>query len=220
MAEDLLVMARAAEKDERLSDGVLYGKLANEIERLREDHETVDRIWKALGITTYEQARGRAIWEIIAELCEPKWHNLANLHSLACARAVSWSLLYDESCNDWYVKICSAAVPERGEFKSHIFEFAIQRACDHLRKIGSQWMSNNCGQGKVGEGQGDVGMTDNHFLKPDNDLSLCIAEAYGGKWCVGRCNDPKDCSAKARPWRDCLACDVPGASCQWPNCDC
>lgn len=36
MAEDLVAMARAAMADERLSDGALYGKLADEIERLRE----------------------------------------------------------------------------------------------------------------------------------------------------------------------------------------
>lgn len=35
MSEDLVGMARAAEKDDRLSDGALYGKLTNEIERLR-----------------------------------------------------------------------------------------------------------------------------------------------------------------------------------------
>jgi hypothetical protein len=35
MAEDLVAMARAAKADERLSDGALYGKLADEIERLR-----------------------------------------------------------------------------------------------------------------------------------------------------------------------------------------
>lgn len=35
MTEDIVAMARAAGKDERLSDGALYGKLADEIERLR-----------------------------------------------------------------------------------------------------------------------------------------------------------------------------------------
>jgi len=35
MTENLVSMARAAEKDERLSDGALYGKLAGEIERLQ-----------------------------------------------------------------------------------------------------------------------------------------------------------------------------------------
>lgn len=39
--EDIVAMARAAEKDERLSDGALYGKLANEIERLRRCHRIV-----------------------------------------------------------------------------------------------------------------------------------------------------------------------------------
>lgn len=32
--EDIVAMARAAEKDERLSDGALYGKLADRIELL------------------------------------------------------------------------------------------------------------------------------------------------------------------------------------------
>lgn len=32
---DIVAMARAAQADERLSDGALYGKLADEIERLR-----------------------------------------------------------------------------------------------------------------------------------------------------------------------------------------
>jgi hypothetical protein len=35
LPEDLIAMARAAMHDERLSDGALYGKLADEIERLR-----------------------------------------------------------------------------------------------------------------------------------------------------------------------------------------
>jgi hypothetical protein len=32
-----------------------------------EEYRTVDRCWKALGVTTYEQAGDKAIWEIIAE---------------------------------------------------------------------------------------------------------------------------------------------------------
>lgn len=36
-------MARAAQKDERLSDGALYGKLADEIERLRAELERADQ---------------------------------------------------------------------------------------------------------------------------------------------------------------------------------
>jgi cAMP phosphodiesterase len=32
--EDIIVMARDAQKDERLSDGALYGKLADKIEQL------------------------------------------------------------------------------------------------------------------------------------------------------------------------------------------
>jgi tRNA U34 5-carboxymethylaminomethyl modifying GTPase MnmE/TrmE len=34
--EDIVAMARAAYRDERLADGSLYGKLAAEIERLRD----------------------------------------------------------------------------------------------------------------------------------------------------------------------------------------
>lgn len=35
--------------------------------RLREEIRTVDRVWKALGITTYAGANGRAIFEIVAQ---------------------------------------------------------------------------------------------------------------------------------------------------------
>lgn len=34
--EDIVAMARAAQRDDRLSDGALYGKLADMIERQRE----------------------------------------------------------------------------------------------------------------------------------------------------------------------------------------
>ena len=40
--EDIVAMARAAQKDERLSDGALYGKLADAIERLTEEI----KLWK------------------------------------------------------------------------------------------------------------------------------------------------------------------------------
>ncbi len=36
-------MARAAQRDERLADGPLYGKLADEIERLRDRVEVLER---------------------------------------------------------------------------------------------------------------------------------------------------------------------------------
>jgi hypothetical protein len=35
LSEDIIAMARAAQRDDRLADGALYGKLADEIERLR-----------------------------------------------------------------------------------------------------------------------------------------------------------------------------------------
>jgi hypothetical protein len=34
----------------------------------RDELDIVDRCWKALGITTAEQARGKTIWELIAEM--------------------------------------------------------------------------------------------------------------------------------------------------------
>ena len=40
-------------------------------ERYQQEFETVDRCWKALGISRYDQAGGKAIWEIIAERCKP-----------------------------------------------------------------------------------------------------------------------------------------------------
>ncbi len=41
--EDIVAMARAAQRDERLSDGPLYGKLADEITRLRSRVEVLER---------------------------------------------------------------------------------------------------------------------------------------------------------------------------------
>lgn len=32
------------------------------------ERDTVDRVWKALGISTYDEAGGKAIWELVAEL--------------------------------------------------------------------------------------------------------------------------------------------------------
>lgn len=37
-------------------------------EKLREETAIVDRVWKALGISTYEQAKGKAIDEIVAAI--------------------------------------------------------------------------------------------------------------------------------------------------------
>lgn len=41
--EDIVAMARAAYRDERLADGPLYGKLADEIERLRARVEVLEQ---------------------------------------------------------------------------------------------------------------------------------------------------------------------------------
>ncbi|HSR79644.1 MAG TPA: hypothetical protein VLL28_02595 [Hyphomicrobiaceae bacterium] len=45
MTEDIVAMARAAGKDERLSDGALYGKLADEIERLQGIEAVGRKMW-------------------------------------------------------------------------------------------------------------------------------------------------------------------------------
>jgi uncharacterized small protein (DUF1192 family) len=42
--EDIVAMARAAYRDERLADGPLYGKLADEIERLRARVAVLERV--------------------------------------------------------------------------------------------------------------------------------------------------------------------------------
>jgi hypothetical protein len=42
--EDIVAMARAAYRDDRLADGALYGKLADEIERLRARVEVLETI--------------------------------------------------------------------------------------------------------------------------------------------------------------------------------
>ena len=44
MSEDIVAMARAAYRDERLADGPLYGKLADEIERLRARVEELEKV--------------------------------------------------------------------------------------------------------------------------------------------------------------------------------
>jgi hypothetical protein len=57
----------------------------------------------------------------------------------------------------------------------------------------------------------------------DVHRDVCVATAYGEPWCRGRCVEPKDCTASPRPKpysRGCLAREVPGATCQAPNCDC
>lgn len=35
--------------------------------RYEEEYRTVDRVWRALGISRFEQARGKAIFEIVAD---------------------------------------------------------------------------------------------------------------------------------------------------------
>lgn len=33
---------------------------------------------------------------------------------------------------------------------------------------------------------------------PRSNPALCVATAFGGEWCIGKCRDPKDCSASPR----------------------
>jgi hypothetical protein len=42
--EDIVAMARAAYRDDRLADGALYGKLADEIDRLRSRVEELENL--------------------------------------------------------------------------------------------------------------------------------------------------------------------------------
>ena len=62
-----------------ISDGFATEKeaeLAAEVERLREQYieeeHTVSKCWEALGIKTYEEAKGKAIWQLIEELVAPR----------------------------------------------------------------------------------------------------------------------------------------------------
>ena len=50
--EDIVAMARAAYRDDRLADGALYGKLADEIERLR---ARVEALKETLGLLVDHQ---------------------------------------------------------------------------------------------------------------------------------------------------------------------
>jgi hypothetical protein len=54
------------------SQAATIAEQAREIERLKEMHiseyKTIDRIWKAMGIATYEEAQGKTIFELVAEL--------------------------------------------------------------------------------------------------------------------------------------------------------
>jgi uncharacterized small protein (DUF1192 family) len=49
--EDIVAMARAAQRDERLADGPLYAKLADEIERLRAENATLKSTDMAVAMT-------------------------------------------------------------------------------------------------------------------------------------------------------------------------
>lgn len=83
--------ARLAADQQRIDDGLsannrllienqnLQNKLRGEEARVTaleqerdEARAIVDRVWKALGIATYEGARGKSIWEIVAEHIEAR----------------------------------------------------------------------------------------------------------------------------------------------------
>ena len=56
--EDIVAMARAAQRDERLSDGPLYGKLADEITRLR---ARVDALRWPLAVYVHAHQTGNSV---------------------------------------------------------------------------------------------------------------------------------------------------------------
>ena len=64
---------RADAAEARLEQEEVYRKMAEEerdqlAARVREESAIVDRVWKALEISTYEDAKGKAIDEIVADL--------------------------------------------------------------------------------------------------------------------------------------------------------
>ena len=62
--EDIVAMARAAQRDERLSDGALYGKLADEIERSRAGLKAAIRAAKlALFVIRKQGVMPNSSWE-------------------------------------------------------------------------------------------------------------------------------------------------------------
>ncbi len=74
MSEDIVAMARAAQRDERLSDGALYGKLADEIARLRARVEVLE---KHLG-------------ELICNISEGSYESLCLATDRAIAALPDW----------------------------------------------------------------------------------------------------------------------------------
>jgi hypothetical protein len=71
MSEDIVAMARAAYRDERLADGPLYGKLADEIERLRARVEVLERV-RAATIERSVSGCRASIYELECALKEAK----------------------------------------------------------------------------------------------------------------------------------------------------
>lgn len=54
--EDIVAMARAAYRDDRLADGALYGKLAAEIERLRAHIVGLEKLLSEEGLAAHDDA--------------------------------------------------------------------------------------------------------------------------------------------------------------------
>jgi len=64
------MQARIEELEQEIST-IVHGaaiKIASLESELAAEKDIVDRIWKQLGITTYEEAKGRSIYDCIAEL--------------------------------------------------------------------------------------------------------------------------------------------------------
>lgn len=50
-------------------------------ERLREETNTVSRVWEALRISTFAEANGKTVWELVAELRPRLAMKLLEIHS-------------------------------------------------------------------------------------------------------------------------------------------
>lgn len=57
----------AGASDDEPARGVTVGDIRAWHDAFEEEKNAVSRVWAALGISTYEQAGGKAIWEIVAE---------------------------------------------------------------------------------------------------------------------------------------------------------
>jgi len=102
---DLVIMARAAQHDERLSDGALFGKLADEIERLRKDTTDKAVAWDVIADKNAKIAGWSANYVELGHSLH-KWRNralIAEARVNAEIERLTTALAYDEraiqACN-------------------------------------------------------------------------------------------------------------------------